>query len=612
MSTRRRKKAIGKVVKLLNLATSSNSSEAQMALRHAESIIFQNGLNQGEIPAFQLCDRMMLFKVSWNGTPRYAKETVTRAVVNEGPRRFSEKPMDPNRAYANAATILDDMDETAAYSASVQADLSAADMTANAETSEFCQTQSDVEMDISTDKADELSSDSQPQATVADRGIEGTDMDLADSVDPICDEANAAQEIPVDTLNQSQSDLAQTTSATTESVKESTMNTSANASEQTAAATKPAHPLNREQDKRNSGNHDNVINAASAFRPGHASFKETLRNQYASSNPSVPFEDDAYWSKVQERLATFDESNVLSHIESIEQQLQLAKEALAKQRQDRAQMELEEQQERSERARIEQSFEEAIERAFQARARAYEAWEAQQAQIRVAAMRAEQEAQTGFEELNEELQEKREAFQQHLQLKEDYRAAKIMHEVRHHLSIAAQGGEDAVQSYETLVAIMEESGLSLRDLEFSDIRNKSLFIRLLERESARIANVHEREQYTEEMLDKFLLESRRAPEPKVSENPIEQVQRMLKSISGVGQYEGQKVIEQVLRLMGQHKISVRDLDYSCINKYSVFVCLINWEAEQIHSLSEREAFTAGILEEYVQFSLMNPSTSKKA
>ena len=112
MSIRRRKKAIGKVVKLLNLATSTNSSESSMALRHAASIIFQNGLSQNEIPMYQLCDRAMLFKVNWSGTPRYAKvERPVTATDSFTQRRFSEKPSDASRAYANARTILDDLDE---------------------------------------------------------------------------------------------------------------------------------------------------------------------------------------------------------------------------------------------------------------------------------------------------------------------------------------------------------------------------------------------------------------------------------------------------------------------------------------------------------------------
>ncbi|MEC8482543.1 MAG: hypothetical protein VXY99_01890, partial [Pseudomonadota bacterium] len=186
------------------------------------------------------------------------------------------------------------------------------------------------------------------------------------------------------------------------------------------------------------------------------------------------------------------------------------------------------------------------------------------------------------------------------------------HELRRHLALAAKGDEQAAQSYDTVIAIMSESELSLRDLEFSDIRNKSLFIRLLEREAAQISDVHDREMYTEEMLDKFLMASRQSQPSKASENPIERVERLLKSIEGVGHFESQKVIEQVLALMESHQVSVRDLDYGCINKYSVFICLINWEAEQIHSLSEREKFTSSILEEYVQYSVTNPRSSQKA
>lgn len=115
MSTRRRKKAIQKVVKLLNLATSSNLSESNLALRHAESLIRQYSIAQRELPMLQLCDRSMLYKVSWgNSAPRFVKESAPKNVQSDSvyQRRFSEKStVDPNRAYESVRTILDDMEE---------------------------------------------------------------------------------------------------------------------------------------------------------------------------------------------------------------------------------------------------------------------------------------------------------------------------------------------------------------------------------------------------------------------------------------------------------------------------------------------------------------------
>lgn len=564
MSIRRRKKAVNKVVKLLNLATSTNSSESAMALRHAESIILQNGLSQGDIPMYQLCDRTMLFKVSWNGQPRHTKvEKPTATSESFAQRRFSEKPADASRAYAGAKTILDDIDE-------------AAEDLATAEPAEVFTSEFEVNRDTAGEDVSEASS-TEPEAEQAEDVVESEEC-----VEMELDLENV--DLSVDaSVDQNVDQQADTEEVFSEPLREEKVFT-----------------------------HDNVINAANAFRPTGEQFKETLRNQYASSNPEVPFEEDAYWAKVHGLLMDFDESEILVEMDGLEGQLTLAQEALKAKRSERAAVEQEELKERTERARIEQSFEEAIERAFQARARAYEAWESKRAQMRMDSMRAEQDAQQGFSELSERLTACKEQYSQHLQLKEDYRAAKIMHELRRHLALAAKGDEQAAQSYDTVIAIMSESELSLRDLEFSDIRNKSLFIRLLEREAAQIADVHDREMYTEEMLDKFLMASRQSQPSKASENPIERVERLLKSIEGVGHFESQKVIEQVLALMESHQVSVRDLDYGCINKYSVFICLINWEAEQIHSLSEREKFTSSILEEYVQYSVTNPRSSQKA
>lgn len=583
MSIRRRKKAIGKVVKLLNLATSTNSSESSMALRHAESIIFQNGLSQGEIPMYQLCDRGMLFKVNWSGTPRHAKvERPAAATESFAQRRFSEKPADASRAYANARTILDDVEEEYEEQEAAEHDFAESNTAAH-------EASADVQSDTFAEQTATESSLAGEQEESQDKAVD----------DSLTEEASDMSSENMDDLSQPIAD-------------EQTANTSDTQTDQSSEPQMNAADEQAQTSEERFYSYDNVINAANAFRPSGEQFKETLRNQYSSSNPEVPFEEDSYWSKVHSMLVDFDESEVLVEIDGLEGQLEQAQEALKEKRDERAAVEQEELRERSERAQIEQSFEEAIERAYQARARAYEAWESKRAQMRVDSMRAEQDAQQGYSELSDRLQGFKEQYSQHLQLKEDYRAAKIMHELRRHLALASRGDEQASLSYDAVISIMQDSGLSLRDLEFSDIRNKSLFIRLLERESAQISDVHQRELYTEEMLDKFLMMSRQEQQAKPSENPIERVERLLKSIEGVGHFESQKVIEQVMQLMGAHQISVRDLNYACINKYSVFICLINWEAEQIHSLSEREQFTTSILEEYVQHSVTNPRSSQKA
>lgn len=268
-------------------------------------------------------------------------------------------------------------------------------------------------------------------------------------------------------------------------------------------------------------------------------------------------------------------------------------------------------QERAKRARIEQSFEEAIERAFQARAKAYEAWEESCSKVRMARLRDEQEAVQSYEAINQALLKNKESYKQHLQRKEDYRAAKIMHDLRRHLVSAASAEEDAPASYEKVISIMSDNGLSLKDLEFSDIQNKSLFIRLLERESALILDVHERESHTEKMLDKFLASSLTKKSTRTSENPIQHIQRLLIAASEGGQFETQKNLEQAIYLMESNDIGVRDIGYGFIKKYSVFIRLINWEAERITSLPEREKFTAQILEEYIQHSVQKPKSDRE-
>lgn len=554
MSISKRKKAIQKVVKLLNLATSSNSSESVMALRHAESLIRQYQVAQRELPILQLCDRAMLYRVSWGGAaPRYQKEASVKS-FSEGSvyqRRFSEKDSDPSRAYESARTILDDMDLSGFHG-----------------------------VDVSLD-----------QILSGEKNTEGVGNSVGDM---------GAQDANVETNCELDGDYAGENSMTADSILE--------------GAGIAGESLSNEVEQDDSASYtssDNVINATKAFRPNNHEFTETLKTQYATSDPNVPFVEDGYWSKVYEKLADFDEAKIQTEIEALDKQLLLAQENLQIKKHKRYEHEQSEVQERAERARIEQSFEEAIERAFQARAKSYEAWEDSCTKIRMARLRDEQEAVQGYDAISHTLAKNKESFKQHLQRKEDYRAAKIMHELRRHLVLAVSVGEDATASYEKVINIMSENGLSLKDLEFSDIKNKSLFIRLLERESALISDVHAREVHTEEMLDKFLTSNLTKKESRASENPIQHIQRLLIAASEGGQFETQKNLEQVIYLMESNDVGVKDIGYGFIKKYSVFIRLINWEAERITSLPEREKFTAQILEEYIQHSVQKPKSDRE-
>ncbi|TYL47934.1 DUF2786 domain-containing protein [Marinomonas sp. IMCC 4694] len=524
MSITKRKKAIQKIVKLLNLATSTNSSESVVALRHAESLIRQYQVAQKELPILQLCDRSMLYRVSWSGVPKYVKEETAKPTVGDSvyQRRFSEKSQDPSRAYESAKTILDDMDASA-FEAS----------------------------DATTDPADALSS--------------------TQAQDARCDADNEPDVLHTDS------------------------------------------PLsdNKEEIQTAYTSNDNVINAAKAFRPHHQGFAEALKTHYAASDPCVPFAENGYWAKIEASLAGFDEAKVHEQIECLDKQLLLAQENLQSKKQKRHHQEQEEVQERAERARIEQSFEEAIERAFQARAKSHEIWENSCAKIRMVRLRDEQEAVQGYDEISRLLLENKESYRQHLKRKEDYSAAKIMHELRRHLALAVSVGEDALFSYDEVINIMQGNGLSLKDLEFSDIKNKSLFIRLLERESALIEDVQQREIFTEEMLDKFLTSNFSKHNTRSSETPIQHVQRLLVAASEGGQFETQKSLDQAIYLMDKNGIGVRDIGYRFIKKYSVFIRLINWEAERIASLPAREKFTASILEEYIQQSVQTAGSERE-
>ncbi|MCV2402989.1 hypothetical protein OFY17_08885 [Marinomonas sp. C2222] len=538
MSIRRRKKAIQKVVKLLNLATSSNSSESTMALRHAESLIRLYEIAQRELPILQLCDRSMLYKVSWGGaSPKFTKESKSESSSQQPvyQRRFSEKAYDPSRAYESAPTILDDMDLSGSYGS---------DDSLNSTSQDAASEQSDAAPESLND---ELVGDASYQESATNEKLVVEDESLTESdVEPETVSAN-----------------------------------------------------------------DNVIDASDVFRFEPGAYADRLKKQGSNSDPSAPFADNVYWQKVYEELADYDELKAQTDIENLTFQLSLAEENLQLKKQKRHELELMETQERAKRAEIERSFEEAMERAFKARAKSYEAWEESCSKIRVSSMKDEQEAAHGFDQLSQQLVENKLAYESHLKRKEDYQAAKVMHDLRGHLISAVSVGDEAAASYSKVIEIMEENALSLKDLEFSDIKNKSLFIRLLERESALIEDVQKREFFTEEMLDKFLSSSVAQKSTQPTESPLERIQGLLVAASEGGQFEAQKNLEQVMYLMDSNGLSVRDVGFGYVKKYSVFIRLINWEAEKITSLTEREKFTADILEEYIQHSVQKPKTERK-
>jgi len=621
MSIRRRKKAISKVVKLLNLATSSNPSEAQMALRHAEAIVRQNSVSRSEVPLSALCDPTTLNKVKWgaqsqtqtdfapNSAPKYAR---TSAAAES---RFKEKPVDKTNSYAGARTILDEE-----YASEPEFDPIKEAAKSNFEREAEKQRKQDER--LRAEEARKLAQRKEQDDIVrakerAEKELQAA-RDLAEK-----QRLKAAAKLQAEREKQeiehyaAQAQLKMEQEQADQVLRESKLK--AKGFERAGIeVVEDAQEMNVEvvklmDDGVNQAaqfSADNVINATNAFRPEGFVFSKRLREQYASSNPAIPFEDDEYWQKIQTQLNGFDEAKVQLSIESFERQLLLSKESLLQKRQLRLEAEREELSERSERARIELSFEEAIERAFQARAKAYEAWEKQRSEIRVECLRSEQEAQHGFEELTQDLERVKVDYQQHSKRKEDFHAAKIMHELRCHLALAVSVGGEGKDSFNKVVDIMSEAGLTLKDLEFSDIKNKSLFIRLLERETALIEDVVARESHTEEMLSKFLSSTLTKREPAKTENPLQHIEKLLSAASAGSQFEAQKSIEQAFHLMELHGIGVRDIDLTKVTKYSVFVRLLNWEAEKISSLSEREKFTASILEEYVTSSIHGDVSSR--
>jgi hypothetical protein len=627
MSIRRRKKAISKVVKLLNLATSSNPSEAQMALRHAEAIVRQNTVNRSEIPLSALCDPATLNKVKWAGqsqayasyTPKYARTST------EAENRFKEKPVDKTNTYAGARTILDEEYATEPeFDPIKEAAKSNFEREAEKQRQKLERLKAEKERKTAERKEQEIllkakeQAEKELQATreSAEKQRLKVAAQLQREREKLEIERYAAQAQLK--MKQEQAELLKQEQAYQSSGENSAGQISNESKQKTKTLEKSdvdvvedtknmkveaAAPMDDSPYQAAQFNADNVINATNAFRPEGFVFSKRLREQYASSDPAIPFEDDEYWQKVQGQLKDFDEAKVQSDIETIESQLSLSKESLAQKRELRLGAEREELLERSERARIELSFEEAIERAFQARAKSYEAWEKQRSEIRVECLRSEQEAQHGFEELTQDLEKVKVDYQQHVKRKEDFHAAKIMHELRCHLALAVSVGGDGKGSFDKVVDIMSEAGLTLKDLEFSDIKNKSLFIRLLERETALIEDVVARESHTEDMLSKFLSSTLTKREPAITEKPLQHIEKLLSAASAGSQFEAQKSIEQAFHLMELNGIGVREIDLTKITKYSVFVRLLNWEAEKISSLSEREKFTASILEEYVTSSI---------
>ena len=101
-----------------------------------------------------------------------------------------------------------------------------------------------------------------------------------------------------------------------------------------------------------------------------------------------------------------------------------------------------------------------------------------------------------------------------------------MNELRRHFVLSVSDIAGLLDSYEKVIEIMGKNVLSLKPFEFSDFK-KSLFIRLLKRETALMNSVHERVLYNEEILDKCLTVSAPMQKSRPSEKSMQHIQRLL-------------------------------------------------------------------------------------
>lgn len=515
MTNNKRSKAVNRVIKLLNLATSDVNHEADLALNHAHSVIYSHNIQREEINTEKLCDDRVLDEVDWYGDwtdrpePQDDWELDRLFAEQYQPYVIREKNASPDQPQVGASSV-----EAEPADSDAPIDDGAND---SATTSTF----------VSADEGDALSDDS-----------------LIDT----------PQTAP------SEDD---TQAASPPSFEEMVRSGAFMVFERDGSESKALEPVASDQDD------------AETTGPELPSVIE------------LPAEDEA--------LLELSEEEARQRLSDVIEQLKDAKELYTECRTEREQGDIDQEAEKELRIQAEIEAEEAAERAFRKRAEEQQRWELEMRAQRLERRLREQEALKQVKVLREQQDSLKKWLVEHERKKAEQARLALLEEISGLLHIAAEHIADSDDpSFEQALQLMDDNQLTLTDLPLQQIHHKSIFMRLLEREAAALDDAKERERFTQELLGKYL-SAYRPPTVDLEAKVLE----LLKEASA-GTDGSDQAYESAKELLERNSLSIRDLDIGQIDQISLFVRLINWEAEKLPDMDSREHFTAKMLDRYFE------------
>ncbi len=534
MANNKRSKALNRVIKLLNLATSDVDHEADLALNHAHSVIYSHNIQREEIDPDKLCDGSVLAQIDWFGDwtdrpepidPWELKAELEMDAENHQPYVIREKNTWLEKQQGRAEQ--DDHKDAPTPCA--------AQDTAEAE-------QPDAQLDsgIVPDKQQDESFEAEHPPSFDDIVESGAFMMFEREPSPLATRPLGDQ-IDAEALSLTADTDAQADSAMTIIIDDSL-------AEVEQASDYPATvPLDIDADQ-------------------------------------LPLDEDS-----------FDESDARTRLVDVIGRIIAAKDCYTAYRDEREQGDLSEEEEKAIRIRNEIEAEEAAERAFRERAEAQLIWEASMHELRQDRRHREQDALKKLRSLRDEHEDLKKRLATHETWKAEQARLALLDEISSQLQVAAEHIADAENPALTrALFLMDDNELTLTDLPLARIHHKSIFMQLLEREARTLSTSKERERFTQKLLSEYLAVYH-PPTIDLAGKVLE-----LLKVASSGVENAEAAFEDAKEILQRNSMSIRDLEIGQIDQISLFVRLLNWEADKLLDMDAREHFTAKMLDKYFE------------
>lgn len=306
-------------------------------------------------------------------------------------------------------------------------------------------------------------------------------------------------------------------------------------------------------------------------------------------------DDDHESDEEQPEDSSFDEGAARVRLAKVINRIIEAKDHYTACRDEREQGDLDEEEEKAIRIRAEIEAEEAAERAFRERAEAQLKWEAQMRELRQSRRHREQSALKQLRALRDEHEALKKRLAAHESWKAEQARLALLDEIANQLQIAADHIADPENpALEMALELMDNNDLKLEDLPLTRIHHKSIFMQLLEREARTLNDRREREKFTQKLLSEYLAVYH-PPTIDLAGKVLE-----LLKVASAGNENAEDAFRDAQDILAKNSMSIRDLDISQIDQISLFVRLLNWEADKLLDMDAREHFTAKMLDKYFE------------